>query len=763
VQEAADLLQVSPSTLRRWSDGGRIAFRRTPGGQRQFPLEELQHMAAGPPPLTPGPPPGGSVSDHRYRLLYETSRDLTSSLELEEVLQAAARRLTSLLHIPDCDIYRLVGGDQLVCLASTIGDSRDASWVGQRLALADWPSERLAVEHRRPVAVRSLDDPLLSDTEREDMASYGQRSCLTLPLVARDQVVGVVDLLEHVEREFADEEIATAAAVGQVVGQALAHAQLYEQVKRLHLGNLRALSTALSAKDFYTLGHASRVAAYAALLAKELGWPQASLEAMENAAFLHDIGKIGVSDRILLKAGPLTSEEWELVHRHPDVSAEIVRPLFDADLVAGVRHHHEHFDGSGYPHGIAGEDIPAFARALCVVDSYDAMSSRRPYRGAMSYEQCLSELARCAGTHFDPVMAEAFARVLRRLQEKRAQASALAAKAAELIDPEAHSRLRSRADEARPEYVEMVGALRAFRDAHQPVRFITTYARDHGECVTVLDTGEGDEELSHCGDPWSTDDEELNRVLCGESVSVNVLDADAFGVWVSGIAPVSGPAGEVVAAVSVDTPAVETLASALDSDHSQTLQAMLQSAAMRYNRAEVEAITDGLTGLYNHRYLHERLEEELRRSKRRGTPLAVLFCDCDHFKEYNDAYGHKAGDDALAQIARILEAGSRRTDMAARYGGEEFVVVLLDTGADGAFLVAEGIRSEVERVCGRQGRGLTVSIGVAACPEDANSRDELLDKADWAMYGAKRSGRNRVLAFSDSLVREETWLSRRGR
>ena len=111
---------------------------------------------------------------------------------------------------------------------------------------------------------------------------------------------------------------------------------------------------------------------------------------------------------MLLKAGPLTSEEWELIRQHPGISAEIVRPLFDDELVAGVRHHHERFDGSGYPDGLAGEEIPLFARAMCVVDCYDAMSCERPYRPALSYRQCLAELRRCAGTQFDPEMVAAF-------------------------------------------------------------------------------------------------------------------------------------------------------------------------------------------------------------------------------------------------------------------------------------------------------------------------------------------------------------------
>ena len=282
------------------------------------------------------------------------------------------------------------------------------------------------------------------------------------------------------------------------------------------------------------------------------------------------------------------------------------------------------------------------------------------------------------------------------------------------------------------------------------------------QCITVLDTGETESEVSHCGDPWLAEDE-LARVLAQENTLANVLNADDFGVWVSGIAPVRDEKGTIVAAVTVDAPVVESLARDLQTDRSHTLAAMLQSAAIRFSRAEVEAITDGLTGLYNHRYLHERLQEELKRAQRRKTNVSLLFCDCDHFKTYNDTHGHKAGDAALSRIARIVETCSRRIDLAARYGGEEFVLVLVETDIAGALVAAERIRAEVEATSIKGGQPLTVSIGVAGYPENASARDELLDKADWAMYAAKRAGRNRVLTFCDDLVAKETWLSRRGR
>jgi diguanylate cyclase (GGDEF)-like protein len=235
------------------------------------------------------------------------------------------------------------------------------------------------------------------------------------------------------------------------------------------------------------------------------------------------------------------------------------------------------------------------------------------------------------------------------------------------------------------------------------------------------------------GNPWLPDDE-LARVLSGESLPVNILHADDFGVWLSGLAPVCDAEGNVVAAVSVDAPAVlGAPGHAVAGERSHTLAAMLQAAAIRFSRAEVEAITDGLTGLYNHRYLHERLQEELDRARRRQSVLSLLFCDCDELKDYNDRYGHKAGDAALTHIARIIENCSRRCDLAARHGGEEFLLVLVDTNGDDALAVAERLRSEIEHSSDRGGRPLTVSTGVATCPDNGDARDELLDKADWAM------------------------------
>jgi diguanylate cyclase (GGDEF)-like protein len=168
------------------------------------------------------------------------------------------------------------------------------------------------------------------------------------------------------------------------------------------------------------------------------------------------------------------------------------------------------------------------------------------------------------------------------------------------------------------------------------------------------------------------------------------------------------------------------------------------------------AVTDGLTGLYNHRHFHERLTLEVERSQRSGLPLSLLMLDVDHFKQFNDTFGHPAGDEVLRQLARVLADTRRANDVVARYGGEEFAVILVDTAKFTAAKVAERVR---ERIAGhdfteaapRAGR-ISASFGVATFPDDGADAEHLVRAADTALYAAKRAGRNRVVLASEALV-----------
>lgn len=187
----------------------------------------------------------------------------------------------------------------------------------------------------------------------------------------------------------------------QVIGLMNEKQQGYESV-------LLAYDSAIALKDTYTGGHGRRVARYARLIAKAVGLPDTDVDSISEAALLHDIGKIGIPDRILTKAEGLTIGEFAAVQKHPATGANILRaiPLLSRHAMA-VRHHHERFDGSGYPDGLRGNDIPLASRIIAIADAFDAMSSNRSYRSGISADRALDEIARTAGSHFDPEIAAA--------------------------------------------------------------------------------------------------------------------------------------------------------------------------------------------------------------------------------------------------------------------------------------------------------------------------------------------------------------------
>ena len=183
------------------------------------------------------------------------------------------------------------------------------------------------------------------------------------------------------------------------------------QLQSAYDASLTMLANAIEVRNEYTRGHVERVTAYALLLADQLGWQGKRLEALRFGAILHDIGKIHVPESILTKKGPLTPEEWQEIKRHPINGAEMIRDIPYLTLaVPAVRHHHERYDGKGYPDGLAGEIIPLEARIVTVADGLDAMTTTRSYRSALSLSQACEEIIRCSGSQFDPLVVEAFRR-----------------------------------------------------------------------------------------------------------------------------------------------------------------------------------------------------------------------------------------------------------------------------------------------------------------------------------------------------------------
>jgi HD-GYP domain-containing protein (c-di-GMP phosphodiesterase class II) len=239
---------------------------------------------------------------------------------------------------------------------------------------------------------------------------------MAVPLISRGKAIGalVADRKgDSLSISPADRDLVM--TFSNQIAIALENAKLYEDLRASYISSVQSLALALEAKDPYTRGHSERVTAYALQIAEEMRLGEELQEALQCAGLLHDIGKIGIEEGILRKKGALEQEEYEALKRHPLIGAHILHPVsFFGDDLFLIRHHHESFDGRGYPDGLSGGHIPIGARVLQVADSYDAMTSDRPYRSGLSTGKAKAELFAKSGQQFDPSVVGAFLRVLER-------------------------------------------------------------------------------------------------------------------------------------------------------------------------------------------------------------------------------------------------------------------------------------------------------------------------------------------------------------
>ncbi len=260
-------------------------------------------------------------------------------------------------------------------------------------------------------------NPPGSATRLRDFADL--RQLIIVPLAVGENLIGWLAAMNHREgEEFGSPEASLLASVAALLGIHAGNMSLYRQQAEMLQGIVRALTSAIDAKDPYTCGHSDRVAQIAVALAGELGFDRKQLETLYLSGLLHDIGKIGIDDSVLRKPGKLSDAEYEHIKLHPEIGYRILRDLKQlGDVLPVVRHHHEAWNGHGYPFGLAGDEIPQMARIVAVADAFDAMSSDRPYRKGMS-DQRLDEILRDgAGQQWDASVVDAFFRIREKIQK----------------------------------------------------------------------------------------------------------------------------------------------------------------------------------------------------------------------------------------------------------------------------------------------------------------------------------------------------------
>lgn len=295
--------------------------------------------------------------------------------------------------LPDCDDARSLKGQHVICGQSPCAEE-----------------EFLPAATGIISSLESAGHTIL-ERDRGGILMGGGTQLLVHPVLHHGRVIGAIlagakqgdDTLASTP----DQKMLDAAAGHLTI--LLENAGLYEDQQAMFLGTLEALTTSIDAKDPYTCGHSQRVAYLASALAERAGLPKDQVERIHIAGLVHDVGKIGVSEAVLCKPGRLTDEEFDLIKKHPEIGRQILAdiPLL-GDVLPGVMHHHERYDGRGYPHRLAGDAIPLMARIIGLADAFDAMSSNRTYRAAMNRERVLDELRKGAGTQFDPALVGAF-------------------------------------------------------------------------------------------------------------------------------------------------------------------------------------------------------------------------------------------------------------------------------------------------------------------------------------------------------------------
>jgi len=256
---------------------------------------------------------------------------------------------------------------------------------------------------------------------RQSNEKYTSRSFISVPLKVEDRVIGVLNVNNKQSRQkFNEKDLRLLTILADQSAMALENIELYKHMQDTYLGTIQTLARAIDAKDPHTKGHSDRVTRYAVKIAKEMKVSESAIRNIEYAALIHDIGKIGIQERILAKKGTLSETEYEIVKMHPLIGESIITPVkFLNGIAPLILYHHEHFDGNGYLEGLRGEGIPLGARIISVADAFDAMTSDRPYRKALTSEQARKELEKDSGKRFDPQVVEAFLRLLDREETEK--------------------------------------------------------------------------------------------------------------------------------------------------------------------------------------------------------------------------------------------------------------------------------------------------------------------------------------------------------
>ena len=528
------------------------------------------------------------------------------------------------------------------------------------------------------------------------------------------------------------------------------------QLLQVRLGIASSLFLALRCKNSHTASHCLRVTMLTGAWGAALGLPERQRDTLEVASLLHDIGKIGVPDRILLKPGPLTPDESSTMEQYRLMGREILRPSCNVPEVLEIVHHcAAWYDGSRPGWKLRGDELPLGARMLAIADAYDAMTTEQVYRPAMSPEMALAELYRCAGRQFDPALVKQFAQF--QLHDPKKYHQQVLRRWLKQLDPEltkAQWCFQNPASETARRNILALFCRRHLETTRTGIVFVDPFLKilywnPGAERLTGIGKSSAEDRLfqpdllmirdEHGRELTEGDFPVLQALQKGEQryrrVLIRTRTARDFIVDMH-VAPVMDGSGILQGAVVTmhDVSPELSLVARCQSLYEMATRDPLTQVA---NRAEFDRV--------HAMFVKAHLDRKL--------PCSLILADLDHFKSINDTYGHQAGDEVLKAFAKLLKSSCRTGDVVARYGGEEFAILCPDCDQGAAARRAEAIRTawaEMDQPA-LGGQRSTASFGVTEV-QPGDTPSSMLARADRALYTAKESGRNMVVQLGTGLT-----------
>jgi putative nucleotidyltransferase with HDIG domain len=344
----------------------------------------------------------------RLNLLLQLGRILNSTLDHREVRRRAMEAATQLMKAEVGSLLLLDAKREHLYFEVALGEKEETVKtvtlnVGE--GIAGW-----VAKNGEPLLVNAPDKDPRFFKGVDGKTGYKTRNMICVPVKTRGRLVGVLEAINKKGTQgFSDEDLSLFASLADLVAIALDNARLYQELEEMFFQTAESLSDAIEKRDPYTGGHTKRVTTYSLAIARHLLLKPDETKWLRLASVLHDVGKIGIEDQILRKQEPLSREEFAIIKHHSNIGAEIITHVRQLrEIIPGVRYHHEQIDGGGYPEGLKGEQMPMLAKIVAVADTYDAMTTDRPYRKAKPKEVAIEELKKYSGTQFDKDVVEAF-------------------------------------------------------------------------------------------------------------------------------------------------------------------------------------------------------------------------------------------------------------------------------------------------------------------------------------------------------------------